>query len=331
MPDSTLETEISDTNESAGEHLEISETIPAEDYRLEGFLDVSDVADELEEMFYNGLEPGITTGWTNLDEFYRVQKKQWTVVTGTPNTGKSLWLDNLMNNLAEFSDWKFVVFSAENQPVKLQIKSLCEIYTNKRFSRFEMTNEEYCQALVFVQEHFRFANIEESEWTIDALLEKADAIRESGFDFDGLVIDPWNELEHRRPVAMSETEYISRALSRMRRYCRATDIHLWLIAHPTKLQKVNVKYASTDAVEEITKTVYPVPTLYDISGSAHFYNKADMGIVLWRDSSDRESPTKVITQKVRFRHCGRIGEASLWFDFVSTKFFEHLSERRNIA
>jgi hypothetical protein len=45
---------------------------------------------------------------------------------------------------------------------------------------------------------------------------------------------------------------------------------------------------------------YAVPTLYDIAGSANFYNKTDFGITVYRDMVERL--THVYVQKVRFRH-----------------------------
>jgi twinkle protein len=52
--------------------------------------------------------------------------------------------------------------------------------------------------------------------TIDDVLERAqDAVYRYGIR--GLVIDPYNEMEHNRPKQMSETEYVSQLLSKVRR------------------------------------------------------------------------------------------------------------------
>jgi twinkle protein len=84
----------------------------------------------------------------------------------------------------------------------------------------------------------------------------------------GLVIDPWNEIEHGRTQGQTETEYISIVLSRIRQFARAHGVHVWLVAHPAKLFKeANGKY--------------PVPGPYDVSGSAHWRNKADCCLAVW--------------------------------------------------
>jgi twinkle protein len=123
----------------------------------------------------------------------------------------------------------------------------------------------------------------------------------------GLVIDPWNELDHSRPSNLSETEYISQCLSKIRRFARLHNIHIWLIAHPTKLRKED-------------NGNYPVPTPYDISGSAHWRNKADNCISIWRDLNDRDTPVQIHVQKVRFKEIGQVGMVELNYDYKSGRY-----------
>src|SRR5262249_8516738 len=108
----------------------------------------------------------------------------------------------------------------------------------------------------------------------------------------GVVIDPWNELEHMRPQWMSETEYISESLSRIRRFARTYNCHVWVVAHPRILQR------DKDGKR-------PVPTPYDVSGSAHWYNKADNCITVWRDVASDSKKAQIHIQKVRFKHVGK--------------------------
>jgi len=43
----------------------------------------------------------------------------------------------------------------------------------------------------------------------------------------GLVIDPYNELDHQRPTSMSETEYVSQMLTKIKRFAQHHDVHVW--------------------------------------------------------------------------------------------------------
>ncbi|MFH1010559.1 MAG: topoisomerase, partial [bacterium] len=66
-----------------------------------------------------GLPRGDKTGWPSVDKLYTVGMNQWTVVTGNPGGGKSEWLDAVMVNLAKQGDWRFFIYSPENQPLAL--------------------------------------------------------------------------------------------------------------------------------------------------------------------------------------------------------------------
>ena len=47
----------------------------------------------------------------------------------------------------------------------------------------------------------------------------------------GLVIDPYNELDHQRPAHMNETEYVSQMLTKVKRFAQHNDVHVWFVAH----------------------------------------------------------------------------------------------------
>jgi twinkle protein len=98
-----------------------------------------------------------------------------------------------------------------------------------------------------------------------------------------VVIDPWNEMDHCRDHDESLTEYVGRAIKAFKRFARTMQVHLILVAHPTKQKKENGEFL--------------MPSLYDISDSAHFYNKADLGVVVHRNG-DGDSIIK--TQKSRY-------------------------------
>ena len=278
-----------------------------------GIYRVRDLRDKVFELFEKGRQPGELPGWRNLNDLYTVKRKQFTVITGVPGAGKSAFLDCLIMNLASNSSWRFAITSVENQPIEDHISVLSEIYTGMPFNKGErprMSFQLLDESLKWFDEHFIFVLPEEEYRTLPGIIELVDYL-----SVDGVVVDPWNELEHRRPPMMSETEYISRELSRMRYYARQHDQHWWLVAHPTKLQKDK-------------EGRYVVPTLYDISGSAHFRNKADMGLVVYRDDTETDdAPSTIFIQKVRFRWCGKRGQCSLYYNRVTGQFFESSFER----
>ncbi len=289
---------------------------------LEGVIDPLDVADAIEDLYLHGPNIGVSTGFRSLDALYRVVEGQWSIVTGIPGSGKTTFLNNILVNLSKFHGWKHLICSPEQQPIEGHIGELIGIYTGHTFDERFMPRESYQDGLRFIQDHFCFIEPSEEDFTGDKILAMARETERAGFPFNGLVIDPYNELEHKRPQNMNETEYVSSLLSKFRRFARDNKKHFWLVAHPTKLRKVEKRYGADADETEMLKSIYPLPTLYDISGSANFYNKCDVGIVVHRDKHSTDSLTQIAVQKIRFRHTGKVGDTMLRFDWKNGRYAE---------
>jgi twinkle protein len=165
-------------------------------------------------------------------------------------------------------------------------------------------------------QHITFLMPDEEAPSIAHLLDLA-KIQVYRHGIKGLILDPWNEIEHNRPAGLSETEYISQVLSQIRRFARNHGVHIWIIAHPTKLRKAETgEYAGQ----------YPPPTPYDISGSAHFRNKADNCITIWRNVELNNNRVEVHIQKIRFREIGKPGMVELIYEPSCGRFHEPVEE-----
>jgi twinkle protein len=64
-----------------------------------------------------------------------------------------------------------------------------------------------------------------------------------------------------------------------------------------------------------------IPNLYDINGSANFFNKTDFGITVYRDFF--EKIISVHVQKVKFKHLGEIGSVNYVYNQDSGRFVEN--------
>ena len=292
----------------------------AEPFPLAGVFEVEDFADRVRSLFTNGWERGVSTGWDEVDQFYTARPGELTVVTGIPNSGKSNWMDALLVNLAGLHGWNFAIFSPENQPLEDHMGRMVEKFVRAPFSRGptpQMSMEDLEEGMNWVGQRFSWILPEDdADWTIDTVLDRAKSlVFRKGIR--GLVIDPWNELEHSLDKGESETMYIGNALRRIRQFARRYGVHIWVVAHPMKM------YREKDTGN------YPVPTLYDISGSSHWRNKADNGIVVWRDFSDDQKAVEIHVQKIRFRQIGKIGMVKLRYEpatqtYAEFGFFQHV-------
>ncbi len=131
----------------------------------------------------------------------------------------------------------------------------------------------------------------------------------------GLVIDPYNDIEHHRPGTMTETEYVSQILGKVKRFAQAHDCHVWFVAHPTKMQR--------DTAGKI-----PVPNYYDIAGSASWANKGDIIAVVHRDWKEGSRAVEIHVKKIRFKRYGRIGTITLNYDRATGRYSEPDPELR---
>ncbi len=255
-----------------------------------------DLESEVMELHKNGgLQRGVSTGWPSVDSHYTVLPGLLTIITGIPSHGKSTWLTNLLVNLAMRHGWKFAVFSPENMPLKRYVAQILSVYAGKPFNTFTKGELEY--SLEWIQGHFVFLQPADHELSVEHLINKAKICIEK-YGINGLVIDPWNEVDHRRPDRLTETEHVSNCLSKIKRLTQSHQIHTWIVAHPAKmLKRVDGSYG--------------VPTAYDISGSAHFRNKADVCLCVWRDLMASDGITELHIQKIRFREIGKVGMVQL--------------------
>jgi twinkle protein len=281
----------------------------AEPFPVEGIFTFDETWGERETLYDNGYDHGVTTGYVKFDQHYRARAGLFTVVTGISSHGKSHFLDQLMVKLALRHDWSFGICSPENQPITRHQAGILSTYMGKPFTEGptpRMSKAEMHEASSWANNHFAFI-LPESP-TLDAILDLAKVmVYRRGIN--GLVIDPWNEIEHLYGK-QSETLYISECLSKIRRFARYHNIQIWLVAHPSKMTP------NEDGSER-------VPGLYDISGSAHFRNKADSGITVWRDLSPNSvSPVQVHIRKIRFEETGQLGMVEFTYDNVTGQYYE---------
>ncbi|CAI9089553.1 OLC1v1024144C3 [Oldenlandia corymbosa var. corymbosa] len=290
-----------------GELREVIEN--AELFPIRGLFNFQDYFAEIDAYYHEtiGHLLGLSTGWKALDQFYNVVPGELTIVTGVPNSGKSEWIDALLCNLNRSAGWKFALCSMENK-VREHARKLLEKHVRKPFFKVgygsfaeRMSVEELEEGKQWLNDTFYLIRCEKDclpniEWVLD--LARAAVLRNG---INGLVIDPYNELDHQRPVSMTETEYVSQMLTKVKRFAQHHSCHVWFVAHPRQLHN----------------WVGSPPNLYDISGSAHFINKCDNGIVIHRNRDPEAGPideVKVCVRKVRNKVAGTIGEASLTYN-----------------
>ena len=278
----------------------------AREVPLEGVFTAADVREELSALLRSGMPKGETFGWDNLDKYLSVKPGFVMTVTGIPGSGKSEFVDEMVLRLSMRHGWRTAYFSPENFPITYHLQKLVSKITGRRFNEEYMPRDMYERAVDYLTENIS-SIFPEDDFTVGTVLNKAKAlVRRRGIRI--LVIDPYNRIEHQIPKGESETQYISRFLDEIGNFAKRTNTLVILVAHPTKLKKDPVTGA------------FPAPSLYDINGSAAFFNKTDFGISVERDM--KRDVTRIHVLKVKFRHLGQPGKVSFRFSEPNGRYAE---------
>lgn len=272
--------------------LEVAEACP-----LEGVYVIDDFAADVLSVYSHGFPKGARTGWDEFDNLLTIHPGMVTTVTGPPGHGKSSWLDNVLMRLACRFNWRHAVYSPEQTP-DLHAMRLLTLIWDKPFlpdRHGRMTEKEVSIGMDMIRRSFWWIVGDGELYDLDKILEHSTVlVRRVGIR--SLTLDPWNTIEHRGEG--TNTDYVSDAMSKIKIWATKNDCHVFVVAHPRKL-------------EASRETGWPMrPSLYDISGSANFFNKTDNGLVVYRPDQDKPI-VEVTVGKVKHSFQGHTGRCNL--------------------
>lgn len=280
-------------------------------YPVEGLYKASDYVNEITDMYDGKYVKPIEIGIGGLDDIYKIQKGTMSIVTGIPNHGKSLMLQQILLSIAQNHNWRFCIFSPEHSTA-MHIRRLLQMYVGKGFDENmydRMTPQELSEGMKFINNHFFFIETRDATPSIDLILQIA---RSFVFKYGdagsgvGLIIDPYNEVDPSRKSGKREDEHIRDFISECKKFARNHNAKVWCVAHPTKMPR-----------DQDGK--FPPPDAQSISGSAHWNNMADCILTVFRDYE--EKTTEVLMRKVREQDLyGQIGSCKFEYNYKEFKF-----------
>ncbi|MBL4837386.1 MAG: AAA family ATPase [Kordiimonadaceae bacterium] len=279
----------------------------AKDYPVKGLYTMADFPDLPTPTLYS-------TGLPWMDEYIQLELGRFMVLSGVPGHGKSEVADNIAYNLAQKHGWHCCIATFENPPKphwrdKLLRKLLdCD----PKFAKADrkLDGEQW------IEDQFQFIcqnplSDDDDDLTIERIIELAEiSVIRRGTKV--LILDPWNEIEHQKAHGETETDYTSRAIRKLKRFARSYDVLVIVVAHPSKMNFGG----------EIKR-----PHLYDISGSANWYNKADYGVIVWRPDINTNVAEIHISKVKNQDYMGKPGMVELEYDTTTGKYCHHVSVR----
>jgi twinkle protein len=277
----------------------------AQPWPIEGIAAPIDYADKVTSLYTKGLPRGMSTGWPAVDDIYTLNPGNLVVITGTPGHGKSTFIDAMLVNAMKLHNWRVAYASFENPP-DIHLSKLIAQKVGKPFGlgpNPRMDETEMLEALGWVNERVTFLTHDGVMPTVQSLIERFEtAVRRYGVK--ACVVDPFNFLKlNTKKDGGVDTESINEMLSEFKMFAQRAELVLFLVAHPAKPMG-----GSNDQV----------PGGYSISGSAHFYNRADFGLTMHR----KDGASNLHVWKCRFAHQGTLGSATLTYDAATGGYNE---------
>ena len=265
----------------------------AKDVKIDGVFTIDDVKESMLNGYRNGQNRGEETGIQEINKAWTWRAGEVNLWTGYQNEGKSLFLNQLALIKSIISGWKFAIFSPENFPIDDFFNDLIETYIGKSCDPFYennyMSEAEYIEGMNFVKDHF-FVIYPEKDFKIQTIFDKTKyLVRKQGVR--GLIIDPYNTIEHLMSNGEREDLYISRFMSQLKRFGVEENISMNLVAHQLTARK-NEKDGGR----------YFRPELNNIKGGGTFADKADNVLFVWRPNRalDFKDPDVIFgSQKIK--------------------------------
>ena len=213
------------------------------------------------------IELGLDTGDKHLDEYFRY-KKEFVIINGHSNVGKTTMALYMIANSVVRHDWKWIIYSSENRTASVK-KTLMEFAMDKKAQ--DMNYHERKQSYKWVQDHFIIINNNQVYSYSDIILFMEKIMRQQ--PVDGIFVDPYNSLRlDMKNSGIGVHDYHYEAASEFLTFSNTHNVAVWLNMH-----------AVTEAQRRKGDDGLPVaPFAEDTEGGGKFVNRCDCFLTIHR-------------------------------------------------
>lgn len=183
--------------------------------------------DWIEDYVDGNIPIGLTTGNSRMDENF-VFKKEFVMINGHSNIGKTTFALWMMVASAMNHDWRWVIYSSENRTAAIKMK-LMVFALNKKLT--STTVQERKAARKWVEEHFIVIDNSKTYSYSDIIIFCEKIHRQQ--PIDGLFVDPYNSLKIEMSAGrgIGPHEYHYEAASEFLTLSNNMEIAVWVNAH----------------------------------------------------------------------------------------------------
>ena len=221
----------------------------------------------IDDYSQGNIEIGLDTGDPTLDEYFRY-KKEFVIINGHSNVGKTTMALYLIANATIRHGWKWLIYSSENRTASVKMH-LMQFAADRKVEN--MTYAQRKQAYKWVQEHFTLINNNGIYSYSDIILFMEKVMRQQ--TLDAVFVDPYNSLRlDMSGSSIGVHDYHYEAASQFLTFSKANEVAVWLNMH-----------AFTEAQRRKGDDGLPVaPYAEDTEGGGKFVNRSDCFLTLHR-------------------------------------------------
>ena len=265
--------------------------------------------------FQHGRPKGDKTHYENFGDHFSYLHGDITLVTGIPSHGKSNFIRQLMVIKSYHDSWKWACYVPEDYPVDIFYDDLVHCYCAKYPSSENISKSQYDEARLFVRDHFFCITTYAEDGKImlpdnNFINERIEFLKLK-YGVNAYVKDPWNKIHHQ--YISREDQYLAEALSREKFFAAHYDCAFY-VAHPKGMRK------------DLKTGAYPMPTPYDISGGAMWYNMFDNILIVHRPQVHQDKYDKSVVinaHKIKKQKLvGKPGSVTMMYEYKKNRYYE---------
>lgn len=223
------------------------------------------------------IQEGLKIGIPDIDEYIRFKQGNFNLLIGHANVGKTTVICYLLTVWAVLHKLKFVIWSSENTPQSI-VRKIIEFKMGKPIH--VASKEEITHSIDWCNKHFKIIDVTEL-YTYKGLLKEVQAIKEV-WDFQGLVVDPYNSLSKDSQLmrGVGSHEYDYQVASELRLFAKKNNVSVFLNAHGVT-ESLRRTHPKGHEYENL-----PTPLgLASVEGGGKWGNRADDVICIHRYTS----------------------------------------------
>lgn len=232
---------------------------------------LSFLSDDIEENTYleqarkDEIEQGLSTGWRDIDEYFRLKENSFNMGLGYDGVGKSVFTLNLAAASNVLHDWKWGMVMPENRTA-MSRRRLVECMSGKGIQSFKNNPMMFDKYVQESRDAFKIIS-NKKHYSIADVIEMGQRLYEF-YGIKGLLIDPYNFFKVDGNSYSHNNDILSQLRVFSESYCS-----VYVMAHPSSFAPRNNKdeHGYLEA-----------PSKYSIQGGADFPYRVDDFFVVHR-------------------------------------------------